>query len=92
MIYYKKYSLIYWAILKNGTKVLEDLLKEYFGDEGINIGIANKITDINFIIPSTPNDKLLTAVNQYTIIRNPYDRLVSQFYHSQFIVDVFFFE
>ena len=85
MVYYKKYSLIYWSILKNGTKVFRDLLNEIIGDRGTDIFQFNKVTEKNFIIPAQPNDKLITAINQFAVVRNPYDRLISQFYHSEFI-------
>ena len=87
LMYFKKYSLLYWQILKNGTNVFRDLLNDFLGEEGYRLDNFTKINDTSFVVESKPNHKLLTIWNQFTIVRNPYDRLVSQFYHSQFIQD-----
>jgi hypothetical protein len=84
-MYFKKYSLLYWKILKNGTNVFRDLLNDCLGETGYDLPSFTKINDTSFVIPNQPNDKLIVVWNQFAIVRNPYDRLVSQFYQSKFI-------
>ena len=62
MVYYKKYSLIYWSILKNGTKVFRDLLNEIIGDNGIDVFQFNRVTEKNFIILFSINLESLQVI------------------------------
>lgn len=81
VIYYKKYKLLYWKILKNGTAVFTDLLNEVLG-EGVQFENIAPIDDTTILVSG---NEFVNVRNQFTIVRNPYDRLVSQFYHSEFL-------
>lgn len=70
MFYWPKHNIVFHPILKNGSTALTELFKFVLGEgEEIEFNLATKDTDPN------------TSKLYITTLRNPYDRLVSQFYN-----------